>query len=381
MLNINACLTLWICCLTVPPGVRGGGVSHPSELLVESSMAQKPRNVPSQLAFGEIANEAQIVAGLPLVERSERAIALIRANEPEGAYYLAFSGGKDSCVIKHLASVAGVRFDPWYNNTTIDPPELVRFIKRHHGDVRWSEPEHGNMFYRIATNPAAPPTRQWRWCCSEYKEGNGNGRVKIFGVRAAESRTRKHFWRDLSTDLQRDVCVCPVVYWTDAQIWEYIRANRLPYCELYDEGWTRLGCVACPLKSERQQESDFRRWPHYEKMWKRSVIANWEKWKDVPNSKTGEPRFHARFKTGEEFWHWWLTHKHPDVFREDCQSGILWTNEDEPEPSAVCAPQETPNGRQGVEILPGSTAVEPSGVSLDRETSVVVQPQKKTRCP
>src|SRR5262249_27912234 len=68
---------------------------------------------------------------------------------------------------------------------------------------------------------------------------------------------------------------------------------------------------------------------HYHKMWKQAVIANWERWKDVPNSKTGQPRFQARFATAEEFWHWWLTHKHPDVLREDCQSGILWTNEDD----------------------------------------------------
>lgn len=311
----------------------------------------------NQLAFPDVASDPQVVASLPLVERSERAIALLRANEPEDPYYLAFSGGKDSCVIKHLATVAGVSFEPWYNNTTIDPPELVRFIKRHHVDVRWSEPEHGNMFHRIATNPAAPPTRQWRWCCSEYKEGNGNGQTKIFGVRAAESRTRKHFWREFSIDLHGDNCVCPVVYWTDAQIWEYIRSNDLPYCELYDEGWTRLGCVACPLKSERQQEADFIRWPHYRKMWHRAVIANWEKWHAVPNSKTGEPRFHARFASGEDMWHWWLTHKHPDVFREDCQSGILWTNEDEPDDSAVSAPSTDPDHPLGSENPPGSTQV------------------------
>jgi len=43
----------------------------------------------------------------------------------EQGYYLAFSGGKDSIVIKKLALESGVKFDSWYNNTTIDPPELV----------------------------------------------------------------------------------------------------------------------------------------------------------------------------------------------------------------------------------------------------------------
>ena len=41
--------------------------------------------------------------------------------------------------------MAGVRFNAVYNQTTIDPPELVRFIKTHHADVAWDHPKHGNM--------------------------------------------------------------------------------------------------------------------------------------------------------------------------------------------------------------------------------------------
>jgi hypothetical protein len=88
--------------------------------------------------------------------------------------------------------------------------------------------------------------------------------------------------------------------------------------------------VGCPLASATNQAKEFARWPNYERNWKRAVIANWEKWKDVPNTKTGEPRYHAKFKTGEEFWEWWRYGKAPsDPFYDDCQSGILWTNEEE----------------------------------------------------
>ena len=50
----------------------------------------------------------------------ERACALLRLHQPEGDYYGAFSGGKDSCVIKELARLAGVRVTWHYNVTTID---------------------------------------------------------------------------------------------------------------------------------------------------------------------------------------------------------------------------------------------------------------------
>ena len=47
----------------------------------------------------------------------------------EEGYFLAFSGGKDSVVIKALADMAGVKYDAHYHLTSVDPPELVRFKK------------------------------------------------------------------------------------------------------------------------------------------------------------------------------------------------------------------------------------------------------------
>lgn len=58
------------------------------------------------------------------------AIDRLQAFEPPEGYYLAFSGGKDSQCIYHLAKEAGVKFDAHYNLTTADPPELVWFIKK-----------------------------------------------------------------------------------------------------------------------------------------------------------------------------------------------------------------------------------------------------------
>ena len=70
--------------------------------------------------------------------RDKVAIAIdrLRAFEPEEGYYIAFSGGKDSQCIYHLAVEAGVKFDAHYNLTTVDPPELVRFIKDNYPNVK-----------------------------------------------------------------------------------------------------------------------------------------------------------------------------------------------------------------------------------------------------
>jgi phosphoadenosine phosphosulfate reductase len=272
-------------------------------------------------------SERDKVLGMTMQERIDRAVALLRQHEPPEGYYLAFSGGKDSCVIKELAKISGVKFDAWYNNTTIDPPELVRFIKEHHADVKWNQPEHGNMMHRVAERTGPPPTRMARWCCEEYKENLPKDRVGVFGVRADESKARALRWNEFA-EYEIGTVVAPIVFWTDAQVWEFLKSLNIPYCSLYDEGWDRLGCVGCPLASVERQSKEFARWPKYEANWKRAIIANWQKWKDIPNSRTGEPRYQAKFRTGEDFWQWWRTTRAPDYMREECQSGQLWTNQE-----------------------------------------------------
>lgn len=291
----------------------------------------------SGLLPGMVETAQEEVARMTREQREERAIELIRMHEPEDGYYLADSGGKDSGVVRWLAQQAGVRFDAHYNNTTIDPPELVRFLKKHHPETQWSHPEMP-MMTMVATSYKTPPTRSGRWCCEVYKEGGGDGRTKLMGVRAEESKGRARNWHEIAKDMHGSPTICPIVFWTVAQVWETTHAHAIPYCSLYDEGWERLGCVGCPLATKENQDREFARWPTYERNWKKAIIANWTKWKDVPRKRDGMPRYHAKFKTGEDFWQWWRTARAPDYFREDCQSGLLWTNqtgEDAPLPPNV----------------------------------------------
>jgi phosphoadenosine phosphosulfate reductase len=121
--------------------------------------------------------------------RDKVAIAIdrLRAFEPPEGYYLAFSGGKDSQCIYHLAVEAGVKFDAHYNLTTVDPPEIVRFIKDNYSNVGINYPK--TSMWRLMEKKGLP-TRFKRWCCSELKENGGEGRIVVTGVRWAESVAR-----------------------------------------------------------------------------------------------------------------------------------------------------------------------------------------------
>ena len=70
----------------------------------------------------------------PLDAKVRKAVGLLRMMCAGKRAIICFSGGKDSIVIKHLATMAGIDFDPVYSVTTIDPPELIYYIRNYHKD-------------------------------------------------------------------------------------------------------------------------------------------------------------------------------------------------------------------------------------------------------
>lgn len=79
-----------------------------------------------------------------LSEKVRKSIERLKLFEPEDGYYLAFSGGKDSVTCKALLDMAGVKYDATYRVTSVDPPELVRFIKDVHPDVKREIPRYSD---------------------------------------------------------------------------------------------------------------------------------------------------------------------------------------------------------------------------------------------
>lgn len=68
-------------------------------------------------------------------------------------------------------------------------------------------------------------------------------------------------------------------------MWDFIRAEKIPYCRLYDEGMTRIGCVGCPLASSEKIAAEFKRWPQFEKayLWAFERMLegrNFDRWKN-----------------------------------------------------------------------------------------------------
>lgn len=261
----------------------------------------------------------------PLRKKLEHSVGLLRkaerlalAYDDVYGYYLAFSGGKDSQCLYHVAKLAGVRFKAHMNLTSIDPPEVIRFVKSEYPDVELVKPK--KSIFQAAVDNQILPTMRVRWCCAEYKETAGAGKVTLIGIRKAESARRakrneveinnRKFSGDLdgleeyrktrnrekrgrkpkgnrevtivNADGERvlgcikgkeSLLISPIIDWTDDEVWEFLGVLGVKHCSLYDEGWHRIGCIGCPMSSHKQKMIENARYPHVKRNWIKAIKA------------------------------------------------------------------------------------------------------------
>lgn len=245
------------------------------------------------------------------------------------------SGGKDSSVCVALAERAGIPFEVMHNHTTADAPETVYFIRE---ELRRLE-EAGikctvnhpvykgqrTSMWSLIPQKLIPPTRLIRYCCSVLKERGGAGRFIVTGVRWAESVKRKKgrgIYETMPSDPSKKIIlnndnddrrrlfescrlqskrVCnPIIDWSDEDVWDYIESEKLPINPLYKCGFSRVGCIGCPMAA-KVRNFEFARYPKYREMYIRAfdrmLLERVKKnradgtWKDA---------------TGIDVFHWWM---------------------------------------------------------------------------
>ena len=245
----------------------------------------------------------------------EVAISRLKQYEPPEGYYLAFSGGKDSIVIYDLALRAGVKFDAHFHRTTVDPPEVLRFIKENYPDVIWEKPK-ASMFQLIIKNKM-PPLRTIRYCCASLKEIGGKGRDIITGIRWAESyKRRKRGMYEESRHIKGKWFLHPIIDWSDKHVWEYISNHNLKYCCLYDKGKTRIGCIMCPMQGSKGMRKDAEMYPKFY----RAYLRTFEKMLVALRSE-GKEFDHG--STAEEVMNWWINSRKTTVDKtSDCRMSV-----------------------------------------------------------
>lgn len=254
----------------------------------------------------------KLAHSIELLRRSEK---LALRYDPDDGFFLAFSGGKDSQALYHVAQLSGVRFKAHFSPTTVDPPALIRFIRRQYPEVQFERVEK-SIFDR-AIERGILPTQRIRWCCADFKERAGAGKVTLIGIRHSESarrskrnevevsgkkfsgeleefygwseeRIRKKMPKNLNVDEFSEaketevrciggkdkILISPIIDWTEDDVWEFLNeVLRVPHCELYDKGWKRIGCIMCPMSGVAQKKRELETYPHVYHRWIETIKA------------------------------------------------------------------------------------------------------------
>ena len=201
-----------------------------------------------------------VEANLEVLEEKEReAVEFIRSlKEKYGLpFYVSFSGGKDSLVTLHLARLALGDIKVIFNDTGIEFPDTVRYVKwiaeRYGLDLEVAAAGEG--FWR-GFESVGPPARDFRWCCKVVKFSPTakllrklfpGGAIGLVGQRKYESSARAkspRVWKNKW--FPKGLAASPIHEWTALDVWLYIFWRKLVPNKLYYEGFDRLGCWLCP---------------------------------------------------------------------------------------------------------------------------------------
>ena len=241
---------------------------------------------------------------LPLSAKIEVTKKRIRQwyNYWNGEVYVAFSGGKDSTVLLDLVRSIYPNVPAVFVDTGLEYPEIKEFVKTFDNimvlrpEMNFTQviKEYGYpvvskkvaKMVRVINNPTdknkksrklflegidqyGNPTtmfklpKKWRKlidapfkvsekCCDIMKKKpmhkyNKETKKRAYvGMMAQDSQLReKNYLSAGCNNYNGNELSTPLGFWIDEDIWEYIKLKKLKYCNVYDTGVKRTGCVFC----------------------------------------------------------------------------------------------------------------------------------------
>jgi thioredoxin-dependent adenylylsulfate APS reductase len=126
-------------------------------------------------------------------------------------------------------------------------------------EVRQMVVAHGShLFYRSV--------EMRRACCDVRKSrpldrALGGFDAWVTGLRRDQAATRANA-QVVAPDPEHNgiTKIAPLAPWSKADVWDYIRENKLPYHSLYDRGYTSIGCAPCTRATATGEDERAGRW-------------------------------------------------------------------------------------------------------------------------
>lgn len=208
-----------------------------------------------------------------LTDRVADSVALLRdAVQQFGRVVYSSSLGAESAVLTDLIFTAVPQIDIFTVDTGRLPEStlelLARIERRYERRIRVYYPD-GRAVQRWVgengINGFYNGLEQRLGCCAirklePFKRAVAGYGAWVTGVRSEQSEARAGVQPIEWDERYRMQKVSPLLPWTEAEIWAYIREHNLPYNPLHDAGYPSIGCAPCTRAIEPGQDHRAGRW-------------------------------------------------------------------------------------------------------------------------
>ena len=164
------------------------------------------------------------------------------AKEP---YRLYFSGGRGSCVVRHLLLRSGVPYTGTFRRSGHELNELTDFISQF-GDITMTDPERALL--QMVGEREFLPTPGNKYCCADSWNDliSAEGSVGIRGVTRKPGRIMTRTHRDRSGRIAN---IDPILEWDEDMIRAYIEKYSLITSPEQNSAG-QFSCIVCPLHND-----------------------------------------------------------------------------------------------------------------------------------
>ncbi len=99
-----------------------------------------------------------------------------------------------------------------------------------------------------------------------------------------------------------DLICNPIYRWLDNEIWQFIEDRGMKHNPLYDKGFTRVGCIGCPMSTHQIQELEM--YPKFKEQFIRTFDKMLKRRKEL-----GKVNHYGSWTSGEGVYKWWVQDK------------------------------------------------------------------------
>ncbi|XP_017758416.1 PREDICTED: FAD synthase-like isoform X2 [Eufriesea mexicana] len=181
-------------------------------------------------------NEAHIKCALDILQKC------YKMYKPEEVF-ISFNGGKDCTVVLHLAAciakLQNISLLCLY--VTAEPfPEVDSFV------------EKAAQYYGLELISKKSP--MLLALCSLLNE-KSNLKASLMGMRKGDPGTENlGAFTPTDSSWPNLIRVNPILNWSYDQVWKFLLKQNVPYCSLYDKGYTSLGTKSTTLPNPRLKD-------------------------------------------------------------------------------------------------------------------------------